>query len=92
MFWGNIEHTILDTDYDNYALIYGCRNIGIFHDKYVTLLSREKFVQFPYVKAAKDKMDEINYDYNTYWLNVGAECGYGTAMTLDEIMIAEFSK
>ena len=35
-------------------------------------------------------MDEIGYNYNENWEAVGEECGFGTAKTLDEIIIEVF--
>lgn len=83
------QHYVIDTDYDNYAVVYGCDTYYLFfHGWYATLLSREKFVEYPYVRAAKDTLDNINYDYGNLWLNKGEMCGFEAAKTLDEVMIS----
>lgn len=84
------QHFVLDTDYDNWAVVYGCDTYFLFfHGWYATLLSREPFVEYPYVRAAKDKLDTINYNYDN-WVKTGLECGFDAAKTLDEVMIGIF--
>lgn len=40
------KHIVLDTDYENYAISYGCDNyFGIFHGRWATLLSREMYAE-----------------------------------------------
>jgi len=41
-----IHHEIIKTDYDNYAIAYGCDNWfgGIFHTRWSALLSRQPFL------------------------------------------------
>jgi len=63
------QHIIVDTDYDNYALVYGCLypwawGFPMFNVQYATLLSRHEFLEYPYVKKSKDflKAREFNYD------------------------------
>ena len=85
------QHMVLDTDYENWAVIYGCDTYWLFfHGWYATLLSREPFIEYPYVRAAKDKLDEIGYDYGSMWVKTGLSCGFDAAKTLDEVMIAIF--
>ena len=40
------HHEIVETDYDNYAIAYGCDNIfgGLFHLRWANLLSREPYL------------------------------------------------
>jgi hypothetical protein len=46
-FWGYKTHYIIDTDYDHYALAYGCDNYwGFFYGSYATLLSRDKYLEY----------------------------------------------
>lgn len=85
---GKYQHYVIDSDYDNWAIVYGCDvYFGIFHGYYATLLSREPFMDYQHVRAAKDKLDEIGYDYGTLWVKPGLRCGFDAAKTLDEIMI-----
>ena len=52
---GQVENRIVATDYDNYALTYGCKTIfGFVHIDYSTLLSREKKIQKRYVDTARE--------------------------------------
>jgi hypothetical protein len=90
------QHFVLDTDYDNYAVIYGCDYWGLpfdipfVHNTWSTLLSRSEFLEYPYVKKAKDLMKAIDYPYGTDWMKPGVDCGYDAALTLDEIMMKVF--
>jgi hypothetical protein len=86
------HYQIIDTDYNNYAIAYGCDNLfgGLFHLRWASLLSRMDYLQYEYVKIAKDKMVSINYDYNFWWVKSGLRCGYDAAPTQDEIMVAVF--
>ena len=90
------QHIVVDTDYDNYALVYGCIyptsfGLPMFNFQYATLLSRHEFLEYPYVKASKDylKAREFNYDN---WKKPGVDCGYDAALTLDEVMVRVLDK
>jgi hypothetical protein len=52
------EHIIIDTDYDNYAVAYGCDNylLGIFHSRWATFLTRIDYAEAEFVEAAKSTM------------------------------------
>jgi hypothetical protein len=56
---------------------------------FATLLGKKKFLEYPYVRAAKDKLDLIEYPYDTFWMKPGLSCGFDTALTLDEVMVAK---
>jgi hypothetical protein len=63
----NYEHIILDTDYENYAITYGCDNyFGLFHGRWATFMTRIDYAESEYVEIAKKKMRDIQYDYN-FW-------------------------
>jgi len=90
------QHIVVDTDYDNYALVYGCTypmpfGIPFWNHQYATLLSRHEFLEYPYVKKTKDflKAREFNYDN---WKKPGVDCGYDAALTLDEVMVRVLDK
>ena len=90
-FWGKKTHYIIDPDYDNYALAYGCDVYwGMFWGEWATLLGREPFLEYPYVRKAKDTLNEIGYSYDAYWMKPGLECGFDSAKTLDEIMMETY--
>jgi hypothetical protein len=86
------QHYVVDTDYDNYAIVYGCEPVFFFfaHYRYATLLSRDKFLDFPYVRKAKNFLNDIDYNYGTLWTQNGEECGIDAAPTMDEVMLAIF--
>jgi hypothetical protein len=89
--FGYNTHYIVDTDYDNYALAYGCDQYWLFfYGEWATLLGREPFMEYPYVRKAKDFLDVIEYAYDTNWVKPGLECGFDTAKTLDEVMVDLF--
>lgn len=90
---------MIDTDYGNYALLYGCdrlwwTTLGLMVNKRVTYLSRDKFSDFPYIKAAKDYMRSIDLVYNTItsWVKTGKACNFDAAPTHEELMIQIFSR
>lgn len=88
-----IHHEIIETDYDNYAIAYGCDNWfgGIIHTRWSSLLSRQAFIPHEYVTMAKTRMEDMNYDFNFWWIKSGLECGFDAAPTSDEIMITIFN-
>ena len=91
IFFGHNTHYIVDTDYDNYAVAYGCDQYWLFfYGEWATLLGREPFMEYPYVRKAKDFLDIIEYPYFTNWVKPGLECGFDTAKTLDEVMVEQF--
>lgn len=88
-FWGKKSHYVIDTDYDNYALVYGCDSyfFPFIWGEYATLLSRETYLEYPYVRKSKDVLNEIGYEYDGYWMKPGLDCGFDAAKTLDELMV-----
>ena len=89
--WGfaKIHHEIIETDYNNYAIAYGCDNWfgGIIHTRWSSVLSRQPFLSHEYVTAAKTRMEDMNYDFNFWWVKSGQECGFDAAPTAEEIII-----
>ena len=87
---------MIDTDYDNYALVYGCdrlwtSTLGILAFEKVTFLSKEKYTQFPYVLKAQQKLKEIGYNYFDL-VKPGLECGIDASPAADELMLNIFSR
>lgn len=63
------HHYVIDTDYEHYALVYGCDQYwGIFYGAYATLMSRADYIDSTYVTKAKNTLFDIGYDYNTNWV------------------------
>jgi hypothetical protein len=89
LIYGKNSHYVIETDYDNYALVYGCDQyfLPFIWGEYATLLGREPFLEYPYVRAAKDELDRVGYSYDAYWMKPGLECGFDAAKTLDEVMV-----
>ena len=83
-------HQILETDYVNYALVYGCQNwLGgvLGHFKWATFLSRTTFADARGVQLAKNKLTTIGYDWSYYWMKPGLECGMDASPTNDELFL-----
>lgn len=90
------EDYVVATDYENYALLRGCDrqwwSLGILVNDRYTYLSRDKYSDFPYIKAAKDYMryhvePAISYNTATSWVKSGLKCGFDAAPTHEELMI-----
>ena len=79
--WGESSYQVIGTDYDNYALIYGCDSwFGVIYTQRSWLLSRTPTMTSSQEKKAKSVMDSKvgdKYDYETKWKNFGTECGFG---------------
>jgi hypothetical protein len=93
--WGlaKIHHEIIETDYNNYAIAYGCDNWfgGIIHTRWSSVLSRQPFLSHEHVTSSKTRMEDMNYDFNFWWIKSGQECGFDAAPTAEEIIIKIFN-
>jgi hypothetical protein len=66
------EHYVIDTDYENYAVVYGCDvYFGLFKVSYATFLSRSTFADSRSMASAKSKLIEVGYPYKKLWVNAG---------------------
>lgn len=62
--WGKNQHYVIDTDYETYAIVYGCdQYFGFWQGKYATLLSRTEYLDYGPVRKAKNKLREVGYNY-----------------------------
>ena len=66
-FWN--DHEIIATDYENYAVVYGCQNLlfDTYHYHYASLLSRSEKVSPIHVDLAQRKLVEYGYDIDQEW-------------------------
>jgi len=62
-FYRTVTHTVHDTDYFNYAVIYGCDDYfgGIYSNQWARLLSRSTYVESQYIEQANDALDDLDY-------------------------------
>lgn len=92
-FWANWEsnqHYVISTDYDNYAVVYGCDHYFLFsYISYATFLSRTTYAEQPAISSAKAKLSEIENPYNSQWINAGSSCGWAVAPTREEQMVED---
>jgi hypothetical protein len=93
------EEYVVATDYENYALLRGCDRLwwsfGILANERYTYLSRDKYSDFPYIKAAKDYMrfnDKVFYNTVSSWVKSGLSCGFDAAPTHEELMVQVFAR
>ena len=73
-FWWYPEgsYQVLDTDYDTYAVVYGCDNWFFFYTHQAWLLSRSNTASTSTINTAKSvlssKVGDF-YDYDAQWLD-----------------------
>ncbi|KAL9655030.1 hypothetical protein ABK040_008813 [Willaertia magna] len=53
-----VDYWIIDTDYDNYSVVWSCKNglFKLYHYEYAWILGREKVLQDVYLNTALDKL------------------------------------
>ncbi|RWS12555.1 apolipoprotein D-like protein, partial [Dinothrombium tinctorium] len=69
--------TILDTDYNEYALVYSCTNSllsGIFHSAYIWVLSRDGTISNPTRQNVYELLDKLNINRAGLQLSDRANC------------------
>jgi hypothetical protein len=66
-FVGTTKQIIVDTDYDNYAVVYGCSRHWwtgwLLPYEHATILSRETFLKLEYAQPAKKAIDNTGYKF-----------------------------
>ena len=74
----NIKQNVIDTDYDNYAVIYGCENynFGFQHETYAILLSRTDILGAEPADKAEQTLSKYNYNMVSEMVNAGERCGF----------------
>ena len=63
------QYQIIDTDYRNYAVTYGCTTWGLFlyHTFHAQLLSRKEVLDEVYLKMASDKLMPLAFNTQKQW-------------------------
>lgn len=87
------HHQILETDYDNFALVYGCDDMffGLFHFRYATLLSRSMQLDQLYLHKAHRRLEDLDYEYPFWWEKIGEPCGIDADKTHDDLFLEVLS-
>lgn len=79
---------MLDTDYVNYAVVYGCDSYwDLFHVQWASILSRFKMLQQIYVDAAYDVLKEYGYEGEIDLQKTDSDCGYMVGATSTEMIL-----
>ena len=72
-----VPYQIVETDYDNYAVVYGCEDqfLWIFHYRYATLLSRRTYLEGEYsLKVKRLLVNRFDYPFFNDWTRPGDPC------------------
>ncbi|KAI8438143.1 hypothetical protein MSG28_010769 [Choristoneura fumiferana] len=51
---------VIDTDYDNYAVVWGCNDFGVFHTRNAWILTRARNPDLPVLEKAYAVLDKNN--------------------------------
>ncbi len=73
------DYRVMDTDYENYALVYACNDVFLGKVDYVWLLTRAQYPAQEYINKALDtlaqRVPEFTPD-NLSWTYQGSACQY----------------
>jgi lipocalin len=76
------NYHIIDTDYENYSLVYNCvdRYYGFYRTEYMYILARTEKIddalKDELVSKIKDTVKQYDFDYNFVYTTQGKMCSY----------------
>ncbi|VVC91147.1 unnamed protein product, partial [Leptidea sinapis] len=65
---------VVDTDYDNYALVWGCLDLGIMHTENAWILTRARHPQLSVLEAAYAAADRNNIKRSYFMRTEQSDC------------------
>eukprot|EP00356_Strombidium_inclinatum_P002300 CAMPEP_0170480904 /NCGR_PEP_ID=MMETSP0208-20121228/1555_1 /TAXON_ID=197538 /ORGANISM="Strombidium inclinatum, Strain S3" /LENGTH=174 /DNA_ID=CAMNT_0010753519 /DNA_START=163 /DNA_END=687 /DNA_ORIENTATION=- len=74
------QYQIIDTDYRNYAVVYGCTDHGWFlwHTYHASLLSKKDWLDEVYLSIASNVLREVGYSTQKLWTKkTDPSCEFG---------------
>ena len=76
----NADYRVMDTDYENYALVYACNDIFLGKVDLVWILTRAQNPDQKYIQQAlatlKERVPDFDTNENLLWSNQGSYCKY----------------
>ena len=95
------DYKVVDTDYDNYTVVFGCTGLGLFNIEYVWILTREASPDQSIIDQAIDSVQTKlpQYDISALYatpqgdsaLASGESCPYDSQPTASSPTNYEFT-
>jgi hypothetical protein len=88
----DIKQKVIATDYENYAVLYGCQNLNFGkYETFATLLSREETLSSQYADIIEKTLSEYDYQIDSEWINPGKKCGFEMKKSSKQKIVAELN-